>query len=68
MYYHETSVFDRTPLINAKNSHFIPQQPLESDIAANENSNMLFWGILAIAGIGGLVLLVNYLDTPKKDV
>lgn len=68
MYYHESGAFDRTPLINVKNSHSIPKQNLESDITADESSNSLLWGIFAIGAIGGIIWLVNYLDTPQKGI
>ena len=68
MYYNESGAFDKTPLINAMNSHSIPQQPLASDITADESSNSPLWGIFAIGAIGGIIWLVNYLDTPQKSI
>jgi len=64
MYYNESGAFDKTPLINARNNNFIPQQTLEPESATGENNNLLFWCILALGGVGGLILLIKYLDTP----
>jgi len=68
MYYHESGAFDKTPLTDAKENNFIPQQPVEPGSDNGENNDLLLWFLLALGGIGVFLFIKNLDSTPQTGM